>query len=311
MKKLLILYIIALVTISVNAQEVTVGAGTCGGSITSNLPVKYDDGSWTSGKSNSWSLMLYKKSELNNINGNLTQLGFYTDCGSTNYSTVNNQRIYIKETNISQITNGNIPDLSTYTKVFDGAITWQKKSSFTPNIITLTNPFTYSGTKNLLIYFENESGKGVSMWGSIPFIWNNQGAKRTASTPYKLSNKNSSIGAIDKVLPVTYFKFSTPSAPPVITMELDQNICRGSSFSFTTVDITPINPTLTLKWITSGTGTFNNNTIKNPSYTPSNTDITNGDVILTLTATNPDGSSDASFTLSISPLPSASIKKIN
>lgn len=308
MKKLFVLYIIALATITVNAQEVIVGSGICGGSTNSTVPVKYDDGSWNGGKNNSWSLMLYKKSELNNINGNLTQLGFYIDCGSTNYSTVNNQRIYIKETNISQITSSNIPDLSTYTKVFDGAITWQKKSSFIPNIITLTNPFSYSGTKNLLIYFENESGKSVSMWGSIPFIWDNQGSNRSSSKLYKLSNKNSSIGYIDKVLPVTYFKFSTPSTPPIITMELDQNICSGSSFSFTTVDVTPTSPTLTLKWTTSGTGIFNNNQVRNPTYTPSTLDKTNGSVILKLTAINPDGTSNTDFTLSISPPPNASIK---
>lgn len=311
MKKPFLLSIIILYSIISKAQEITVGTGKCGTSITQSIPAKYDNGSWNGGKNNSWSLLLYTKEDLNIVTGNLTDLGFYIDCGSTKtYTTLSSQRIYIKETNQNEITSVNISDISTFTKVYDGNITWKRGSnlSASKNIISLTNPFNYSGTKNLLIYFENESATNVSMFGSIPFLWDNHGENKVSYSQYKLSNKNNSTGYIDKTLPVTYFKFSTPTTPPIITMELDQNICSGSSFSFTTVNVIPTTPTLTLKWTTSGTGIFNNNQIRNPIYTPSTLDKTNGSVILTLTATNSDGSSNTDFTLSISTPPNASIK---
>lgn len=44
-----------------------------------------------------------------------------------------------------------------------------------------------------------------------------------------------------------------------------------------------------LEWTTQGDGTFNNNTIINPTYTLGNQDIENGEVTLTLTGTDEDG----------------------
>jgi PKD repeat protein len=44
-----------------------------------------------------------------------------------------------------------------------------------------------------------------------------------------------------------------------------------------------------LEWTSSGTGTFSDNTVLNPSYTPSAQDVQNGSVVLTLSAT-PDNS---------------------
>ncbi|MCD8407826.1 hypothetical protein LNI96_07775 [Tenacibaculum dicentrarchi] len=311
MKQVFLLFIIFSYSILLTAQEVTIGGKTvrCGSSETTVIPAKYDDGSWTSEKSNSWSVMLYKKNELNKIKGNLTELGFYANCNPYNPKTYtfSKQRIYIKEITKGAITSSKIPDLTTFTKVYDGDITWKRGVNLASslNIITLTTPFKYSGTKNLLVYFENESGKGAG-YSSIPFLWNNNGNNRVAYASYKLSDKSSSNGHIDRTLPVTYFKFSPASTPPEITMEADKSICSKSAFSFTGVSVTPA--MVTLKWTTSGTGIFDDNAIKNPTYTPSATD--SGNIILTLTAKNTDGSISKNFTLTINPLPTASIKKI-
>jgi PKD repeat protein len=62
----------------------------------------------------------------------------------------------------------------------------------------------------------------------------------------------------------------------------------------------------TLLWSSSGTGTFNNTAILNPIYTPSNTDITSGSVILTLTGTTlPCSPTSDQLTLFFSQPPSA------
>ncbi|WP_435261646.1 hypothetical protein [Tenacibaculum sp. nBUS_03] len=286
------------------AQEVVVGNGACGSSITQNTPVRYDDGSWNSGKSNSWALMLYKGTEIN-VSGNLTTIGFYPDCGSKTYTTVSNQRIYIKETLDSEITSSNAPDLSTFTKVFDGSITWEKKTPYNAarNDIVLDTPFTYDKTKNLMIYFENESGIAIDLWGSISFLWSNQGNKRVAYTLYKFSNKATSSGTIDSNLPVTYFKFS--SSNPTILMPANESICAEEMFTFFGVVATDYN---TLQWTSSGSGTFNNSTILNPTYTPSSADINAQSVVLTLTVMGSSSTSE-NFTLTIKSKPTANIIK--
>lgn len=284
-------------------QEVVVGSGVCGSSSTQNTPIKYNDGSWNGGKNNSWTLMLFKGSEIN-TSGNITTIGFYPDCGNKTYPTVTNQRIYFKETTDSQVTNSSLPDITTFTKVFDGSITWKRKTPYSSarNDIILNAPFNYDKTKNLLVYFENESGVAVSSWSSIPFIWDNQGNNRVAYTLYKLSNKTTSVGYIDKLLPVTYFKFS--NTPPTITLPTNTSICEGETFTFSGVSATNYT---TLSWSTSGSGTFNNSTILNPTYTP-NTNET-GNITLTLQATGAGGTVSKNFILTIKPKPIANIIK--
>ncbi|HNS18723.1 MAG TPA: hypothetical protein PKI34_12990, partial [Bacteroidales bacterium] len=60
-----------------------------------------------------------------------------------------------------------------------------------------------------------------------------------------------------------------------------------------------------LLWTTSGTGTFDNDTILNPAYYPGADDIVNGSVELTLTATGAGTCPDAvsSMILSITGAP--------
>ncbi|NVO19586.1 MAG: T9SS type A sorting domain-containing protein [Bacteroidetes bacterium] len=61
----------------------------------------------------------------------------------------------------------------------------------------------------------------------------------------------------------------------------------------------------TLSWSTSGTGTFNDNTILNPVYTPSSSDIASGTVTLTLTVNGKsyNETSSSSLILTINPKP--------
>ena len=56
--------------------------------------------------------------------------------------------------------------------------------------------------------------------------------------------------------------------------------CQGEAYDYTS-----------LEWTTSGSGTFNDNSIIDPIYTPSSEDISNASVELTLTAWNSEGES--------------------
>ncbi|MCD8423101.1 gliding motility-associated C-terminal domain-containing protein [Tenacibaculum finnmarkense] len=284
-------------------MEVTVGTGGCGQAAQSNIPAKYDNGSWNGGKKNSWSLMLYKASDLNNLAGKLTTIGFYTDCKNKTYKRAKKQRVYVKEVSENEITNNSHPDLSTFTKVFDGEYTWKSGASFdtSRNDITLTEDFVYSGTKSLVVYYENESGieMGHSL-GNISFLWDNKGENRVAYAGYKNSEKNKSKGRISKELPVTYFKFSpAPIAiQPVISMQnpAEASICENNSFTFSDISVTE-NPIL--KWTTDGTGLFEDDAKLLSKYTPSDQDATKGFVTLSLTATKGKLSDTKTFKLNI------------
>ncbi|WP_172505797.1 Ig-like domain-containing protein, partial [Tenacibaculum finnmarkense] len=282
-------------------MEVTVGTGGCGQSAQSNSPAKYDNGSWNGGKKNSWSLMLYKASDLNNLAGKLTTIGFYTDCKNKTYKRAKKQRVYVKEVSENEITNNSHPDLSTFTKVFDGEYTWKSGASFdtSRNDITLTEDFVYSGTKNLVVYYENESGIEMG-FSSVSFLWDNKGENRVAYTVYKNSDKNKSKGTISKELPITYFKFSPApiEIQPVISMQnpAEASICENNSFTFSDIGVTE-NPIL--KWTTDGTGLFEDDAKLLSKYTPSDQDATKGFVTLSLTATKGKLSDTKTFKLNI------------
>jgi gliding motility-associated-like protein len=81
-------------------------------------------------------------------------------------------------------------------------------------------------------------------------------------------------------------------------------ICEGMDYTLGSAVVSNNN---SLLWTTSGTGTFSNATILNPTYTPSAADITAGTVILTLTAYGnaPCGNATSSMTLDIIPAPEA------
>ena len=77
--------------------------------------------------------------------------------------------------------------------------------------------------------------------------------------------------------------------PPVLTLTCyagpDDEICEGDDFQC----MGEATDWVSVEWTTSGTGTFSDNTILQPIYTPSIDDITAGLVTLTITATDSDG----------------------
>mgnify|MGYP000847460224 FL=1 len=81
---------------------------------------------------------------------------------------------------------------------------------------------------------------------------------------------------------VTDSKLLTLLNEPVANAGVDASVCEGSTFMVTTATASNYS---TLSWSTSGSGSFSGQNTINPIYTPSATDIANGSVILTLTAT--------------------------
>lgn len=82
---------------------------------------------------------------------------------------------------------------------------------------------------------------------------------------------------------VTDFLTITLVKEAVVDAGVNSSICINSTFEVTTATSSNHN---TLTWATSGSGTFSNQNTLNPIYTPGLTDILNGTVTLTLTATS-------------------------
>jgi hypothetical protein len=136
------------VSLSLDSKKITtIGTGTV---TTSNYP-------FNGFYNYSWSDVIYLQSELGAA-GSITKLGFYVDNAPSNYI-MNNQQIYIRTTSLSGFSDGTYPTTTGFTQVFSGTITyngsgWQQ--------ITLSTPFTYDGTSNLEILYENHDASWAS-----------------------------------------------------------------------------------------------------------------------------------------------------
>ena len=124
------------------AQKSFVQIGT--GSQSTSYPVY---GAWNY----AWHSVIYTQAELGGAK-QITKIAFDCINGS---KTANNQKIYIKHTSNSIFSGAGYEDPTNngYTLVYSGNITY---NGFTE--ITLTSPFDYNGTDNLIIHYENRHG---------------------------------------------------------------------------------------------------------------------------------------------------------
>jgi hypothetical protein len=95
-----------------------------------------------------------------------------------------------------------------------------------------------------------------------------------------------------------------PAPPlPIVFAGNDTTICAGRIMQLRG----SVSYYDSLKWSSSGDGTFSNDTIPNPTYTPGANDISSGHVILLMKATGSSGCNENSLSLSINPSPVAQI----
>nr|NQU90826.1 T9SS type A sorting domain-containing protein [Bacteroidota bacterium] len=92
------------------------------------------------------------------------------------------------------------------------------------------------------------------------------------------------------------FNIMVEALPDVTVMPHDTNISLNELFTFTEVAASGY---ATLQWSTSGTGSFDDPAILNPTYTPSTEDEAGGWVILALTASNEYCEASDEMTLTI------------
>jgi len=139
------------------------------------------------------------------------------------------------------------------------------------------------------------TGATASNYSSFTWTTNGTGTfiNQTTLTPtYLPSVADFATGSVQLTLSVqsqlpctqlvTDFMVLNLMSEPTASAGVDGSVCEGSTFMITTATAANYN---TLNWATSGSGTFSGQNTINPVYTPSITDINNGSVVLTLTAT--------------------------
>jgi len=212
MKKIFLLVLSFLATtIYAQGNQVTVGTPKCGSSISKAAPARYD---YVLEKENSWASMLYNPSQIS-ASGAIKGLAFYVDCmtfNECNFDTAKNQKIYLKEVDFNQFNSTSEPDLTTFTKVYDGDITWKRGLTIenSKTQVVFDTEFEYSGKKSLVVYFSNENNKplgGYTGCGTSPsFLWNDAGENTVVYEVFKKGEKKGE-GNYAKELPVTRFLF--------------------------------------------------------------------------------------------------------
>lgn len=250
MKKIFLLVLSFLATtIYAQGNQVTVGTPKCGSSISKAAPARYD---YVLEKENSWASMLYNPSQIS-ASGAIKGLAFYVDCmtfNECNFDTAKNQKIYLKEVDFNQFNSTSEPDLTTFTKVYDGDITWKRGLTIenSKTQVVFDTEFEYSGKKSLVVYFSNENNKplgGYTGCGTSPsFLWNDAGENTVVYEVFKKGEKKGE-GNYAKELPVTRFYFDemntedfTPSEQKAtITADTKTIRANGVSSSLITVQL--------------------------------------------------------------------------
>lgn len=155
LKRTFLFAIVMLLANSLLMSQTTIQIGT-GTITTSSYPLYGYYG-------NSWSQQIYTSSEIN-TSGNIIKIAYQVN--STTTTNFTNQKIYLKESNVSTFSSGYYvsPISEGATLVYDGNVTYSNGWVE----ITLQTPFAYNGANNLIVYYENRNGTN---YGSYPSFY--------------------------------------------------------------------------------------------------------------------------------------------
>lgn len=158
---------------TVVAQCITAGLNTVDFPITTGTGAGY-----------SWTANLILASEAGTAR-TITSITIFLDNPTTGTWTFNNQRIYIRHTTATSYPSGAHPGLAGFTKVFDGNVSFTNRGAKTINFNTnngSAGSFSYNGTNNLEILWENRSGASYAPPNDV---WWNRGALNSATNRAK------------------------------------------------------------------------------------------------------------------------------
>ncbi|MEI6348552.1 MAG: choice-of-anchor J domain-containing protein [Bacteroidota bacterium] len=171
-----------------------------------------------------WCSMLQPQSSIGSAKS-ITKIAFnFTDA---NPKTFTNQKIYLKHTALAVFADASYenPTANGYTLVYDGPITFT--NGWTE--LTLTAPFAYNGTDNLIVHYENRYGTAPygGFAATASTVGNNKSCGSDASFPSASGYLNPYPSAISNIR--FYYASTGPATPaspiPAINSEkIDLNV---------------------------------------------------------------------------------------
>lgn len=241
--KYLFVLVLLFLTNGLNAQ-ITIGTGTASSE-------KYPFNGYYN---YSWSQSIYLANEINS-SGNLTSIAFYVNNAPSNY-TMLNQKIYARHTSLNAVTSSSYEDITGFTLIYDGSITYNGSGWKT---INLTTPFSYNGSDNLELKFENRDGTYSS---GFPYF-------RYTSTPSGTINHRSKYDYKDAGFPTTCLYCLTDRVLPNIQMTFEPCNINTGVLSSTLSTLNPgENTILSISGQDSGTTLQWESSIDNILFTP-------------------------------------------
>lgn len=155
---------------------------------------------------NAWFSMIQPQSEVGTAKM-ITKIAFNCINGP---KTSANQKIYLKHTSSNVFADASFenPAVNGYTLVYDGAITYNGWTE-----ITLSTPFAYNGTDNLIIHYENRANTSnyANFASTTSTTNNNKGAGNDASFPTSSGFLNPYPSSLPNVR--LYYTSSGPATP--------------------------------------------------------------------------------------------------
>lgn len=138
----------------------------------------------------------------------------------------------------------------------------------------------------------NTGSNGIYSGSPAGLIFVNTGSGEidlTNSTPgtYTVTNLIAAAGGCSQA---THSESVSVYLAALVSAGSDASICEGSTYQLSTASTG--GSTMNVNWLSDGTGSFDSNTLLNPTYTPSSQDISNGSVTLTIISNDPTGPCD-------------------
>ncbi len=171
-----------------------------------------------------WCSMLQPQSSIGTAKS-ITKIAFnYTDATPKTFT---NQKIYLKHTSITVFGDASYenPTTNEYTLVYDGPITFT--NGWTE--ITLSTPFAYNGSDNLIIHYENRYGS--QPYGSFAATTSSVGNNKSSGSDVSFPTTSGYLNPYPNAIPNIRFYYAstgpvTPANPiPAINSEkIDLNI---------------------------------------------------------------------------------------
>lgn len=186
-------------------------------------------------------------------------------------------------------------------------------------IITFSSlPEAYAGADATICEGQQHTITGATATTGLVFTWSSNGSgsflnNNTLIPTYIPSTADIATGSVTITLTVQGTGACAVAVTDDMVLNIDRmaavnagpdtEICQGMSYTLTNATASNY---AAVTWTTSGSGTFSNPAIVNATYNPSAVDISNGSVVLTLTATAAgvcSGSVSDLMTLSFTTLP--------